>query len=413
MESYHARIKAFDGKPDIEIEPETKTVRIFGREIVVPDVLESVSDDGTQAVINIVGPMSQDGPSPIDLFFGENGVAYSDIRAAFQDADDMMIGSEGGTITVNINTPGGEVSGVDETRTVIKDIESRREIVFINRGAMTSGGEFLASGGTRVLAGSEVDRFGSIGVVTNILDFSEAMKRFGIENHIITNTESKDKRPDVSTEEGRQIIRDQLDEVFDVFKDRMIESGVSEEVIKELAGRVVLTRKAIDVGLADSIIGTESGRTISDQSMSAEDNPPADAGTNQEEVMNLQEAMTQNPAIKAEVEALEAKAAEAGAAKEREAVQSRINAASPYLSNKDYPTVAPIAVKVLAGEASEDILTATVAAIDAVRESVKSDEAADVSENTEATPPADPASDKGSEDQIATDSRVDKIRAAL
>jgi hypothetical protein len=229
------------------------------------------------------------------------------------------------------------------------------------------------------------------------------MEKFGIKQHVITNTESRDKRPDMSTEQGREIVRDQLDEIFDVFKDRMISGGVSAETIKELAGRVVLTRSAIESGLCESVLGqktdidgtqlTSDTESVSDDAGDSDHNqPPADiAGTTQEDAMNLQEAIAQNPAITEEIEAIKAESFSAGAASEKEAVTARIESAKSYLANDAYPSaVSDLAVKVVVGDAGKEALDACVTMWDASKESANSESAKEETEEMGDTPPESP-----------------------
>lgn len=398
MEEYVARIASLPENFDI------KTIEIFGQEIEVIDVLESVTAD--TATINIIGPMSMDGPDLIDLFFGEKGVAYSEIQSAFKTADSKLsetIGDTGGTILTNINTPGGEVSGVDETRSVIADVASRREVVFVNRGHMTSGGEFLASAATKVVSSGEVAVFGSIGVVVSMFDFSKLMDRIGIKQHVITNTDAGSKRADPGTEEGREIIKVTLDEIAEVFFDRMESTGkISRETLKKLDGGIVLSRRAVELGLADEIINGGSV-TVSAAATDEQINklPAVSAGSTEEiDAMTLQEAIAQNPAMQKEVDALVQSGFEAGAAKEKEAIEARVKVAKPFLGNSKYPKVSDLAIQVMVGEEAESTLKACVTVLDMGAEAEASTAAQAETAAIEAnggTPPNDPTGEKGSE----------------
>lgn len=84
-----------------------------------------------------------------------------------------------------------------------------------------------------------------------------------------------------------------------------------------------------------------------------------------EHQMNLQEFLAANPAARAEYDAAIAAARTEG----ETAMKATVTAVAPFLTSKDYPpTIAATAVKVLTGEVDQTVLSACVAAVDAVKE---------------------------------------------
>ncbi len=330
----------------IKSTPESKIVEIFGRKIERPDVLESL--DKTEAVIRIDGPLSMDGPDDWDLYFGYNGTSYLELQQAMIDADEYL--DDDGIVTVKINTPGGNVAGVDETWSVINKIAQNRTVSFVNTGMIASAGEWLASAATNVYASSETDIFGSIGVAVNAFDLTDYYKQFGIEMVTLTNTASKNKRPDIRTEEGKKIIQDELDEFYSVFEKRMNAGGVTTENLGKLQGAITLTENAIKLGLAHGM---------------AENNESAPQAGEVETAMNLQEFLAQNPTAQAELDAEKKTAFAAGAKSESDKINVRIDKAKPYLSNANYSAkITNLAAQVITGEKNSDILEACIVMYD-------------------------------------------------
>jgi ClpP class serine protease len=390
----------FDGYAARLIEAAPKAAIPVGMGVSVPDVLTGVSGD--TARIRISGPMTAEAPTPLDVVLGEAGTAYPHILDAIRAADEQLganVGPTGGRVVVDIDTPGGEVRGIEAVHAAFAAVAERREVEFVNGGRMTSGGAWLASAGTRITSKGEASMFGSVGVIVNTLDISAALEKFGVKRVSITNTVGAEKAPDISTDTGRAAIRARLDEIYSVFRDRVTARGtISAEQVDALRGSVVLTRAAIAIGLADGLYS---------------DQPPAkSAGQKQEThiMASLKEIIASDPAVAAEVETLKAQAFEAGAAQEKQAIVARVEKARPFLSNPDYgQKVSEVATKVVMGEVSAEALVTVVSVLDAQREQVNSDAAVKATVAVGPTPAADPIPDPAR--ALATENEA--IKAAL
>lgn len=116
---------------------------------------------------------------------------------------------------------------------------------------------------------------------------------------------------------------------------------------------------------------------------------PAATGESVKEVApmakKLNELLADNPAAKAELDELIVAARQEG----KSAVEARVTAAKSYIGNASYPgKVQEVALKVIAGETSTDTLLAVVAAVDAVMETKKGEQAASTPEAGQETPAA-------------------------
>ena len=105
---------------------------------------------GDTAIIEIRGTLTNR-PSFIGSFLGFNTTSYNDIQAAIEtiEADDTIK-----KVRLIIDSPGGVVTGVDETWTAIKALAKTREVVAENHGMIASGAYWLASAANKIVATS-------------------------------------------------------------------------------------------------------------------------------------------------------------------------------------------------------------------------------------------------------------------
>ena len=109
----------------------------------------------------------------------------------------------------------------------------------------------------------------------------------------------------------------------------------------------------------------------------AGENNSGDAGENiqEDKSMTLKEIMATDPAVKAEVEALQAESKKTGVIEGRAEIQSRIDASVNYIGNENYPKIDALAIKVLKGESNPSALEGAVTAYDMLKEQGNSDDA--------------------------------------
>ena len=311
------------------------------------------SFDGVDARIRINGPLSVAGPDLFDIFFGFVGVSYTDIVAATELAAED-VDPKTGKVFFDFNTPGGTVDGVDKTFQAISALSSTHHTIAANHGDIASAGMWLASGCREIVAMTPVAFTGSIGVVVAGFDISQMLEDMGVKKVVITNHEATDKWPDISTESGQQIIRDELDAIYDVFASRVISGrkNMTRSDIDRLKGTMKVSKDALNIGLIDSISGVDVIK------------PPAAAGKPKEEAsnMDLKALLAANPEAKTEYDAAITVAADTARAEGETAgiikgkkvgideVKAVYAVALPILSSQHYPE----AMKKRVGEKAQD-----------------------------------------------------------
>jgi len=226
---------------------ESETTEVDTKEVSVKSLEEQyeyVFKAGeASTTINITGPLSEDGPDGFDVMRGYGGTSYANIRRAIVEASLTE-----GPIYLNVNSPGGTSTGLDETYQAIKKVSDTREVVVINSGLVASAAFWLASASTKMVARVETAMVGSVGVAVSTVDFSGFYSEMGIEIINLTNDASTDKRPDLTTEEGKQVIIEELNQIYSVFEKRILAFGVDREKLRAIKGAVVIADKAIELG---------------------------------------------------------------------------------------------------------------------------------------------------------------------
>jgi protease-4 len=208
------------------------------------------SIDGKVAKLTIVGGMSEQGPDWIDLYLGYGGVSYANIRRAIDEA----IGAKVERIDIAMNTGGGNIDYLEETADKIKEaVTLGIQVDVYNGGMIASAGVWLAAPASNIYGVGKTSTIGSIGVVVEGYDFSEYYKRMGIESVTIVNTDSPNKRLDLTNDADKAILRKELDDIAGIFFEHVAsERKISVESLKELKGTMIISADAEAIGLMDS-----------------------------------------------------------------------------------------------------------------------------------------------------------------
>ena len=176
------------------------------------------------------------------MFFG--GVTiYGDIRRAIDSANaDESVNQ----IVLHIDSPGGEVDGVDETAMAIK--KSAKKITARVEGMAASAAYWLASQASEIVASSPTDYVGSIGVVCEY---------YPSDSESIVLTTAKNKRPDIESDAGRAAVLKPMIDIHNIFVARVSAGrGVPADVVDSDAfgsGWVVTADSGFAVGMVDRV----------------------------------------------------------------------------------------------------------------------------------------------------------------
>ena len=211
------------------------------------------------ANIKIEGTLEQE--STISSSLMGPTTSYKDIEEATQRADaDPFVQK----IAYHIDSPGGNWNGLDYAAEVIKTAEKPTEAI-VYTGAH-SGGYYLASQADKIYAATKGSSIGSIGIASEVYERSKEEEQKGIKRYVLTNTLSKDKRPDIKEEEGYAVYQERLDALYDIFENRVVDGrkqsvkDFTADTVRGLKGRSVTAEKALELGFIDGILSEMSGK---------------------------------------------------------------------------------------------------------------------------------------------------------
>lgn len=256
---------------------------------------------GNSAQISVEGVITNK-PSFLAMLFGGGNTTYPDLISALAEAD---ANDSVEKITLMIDSPGGNFDGLFDALAAIQATSKPVEAVISNLGA--SAAYAIASQADRIVATNVSARIGSVGVVATFqVDEDEVS---------ITSTEAPNKRPDVTTEEGRAIVREELDALHGIFVDA-IASGRGTTVEKINAefgqGATLLAGDALKRGMIDAIQAPALKAVKSTQSTTAKSGKQPETGK-----MDLKELQAQHPDVYAA-------AVQTGVDKERDRVTAHL-----------------------------------------------------------------------------------------
>lgn len=207
---------------------------------------------GNVAVVPVVGPIFR----YANLFTEISGATSTQVLATdLQRAlDDPKVKS----IVLNIDSPGGVASGINELAEMIYAGRSRKRIVAYIGGIGASAAYWIASAAGEIVI-DEASLAGSIGVVVEAV--VEDDKKAGRARYQIVSRNAPNKRPDLGTEEGRAKLGETIDAMAEVFVSKVARNlGVAAEKVPEMGdhGGIRVGADAVKHGLAHRTGSLES-----------------------------------------------------------------------------------------------------------------------------------------------------------
>jgi ClpP class serine protease len=257
-----------------------------------------VDTEGT-AYISVEGVLTKN-RDPIAAFFMGANTAYRDLVAQVKAAaSDPTIKR----ISMFVDSGGGMVDGLFEALDAISAAAQVKPISVTSDNAH-SAAFAIASVAGNIQATSRGAMFGSVGVATTYFVEENAVT--------LTSTEAPDKRPDVTTEEGREAVVAQLDAIHDLFVGQIAQGrGTTPEIVNASFGRGAsfVAEEALSRGMIDSIAQPRVAAV-------------SDFEAKESKHMDISELKASHPEL---CEALRAEGVEEGIRKERDRVNAHLN----------------------------------------------------------------------------------------
>ena len=161
-------------------------------------------------------------------------------------------------IVIRIDSPGGGVAPSQEIYNAVKRVKSEynKTIVASMGTVAASGGYYIAVASDRVLANPGT-LTGSIGVIMQMANFEELLKKVGVKNFVIKSGRYKDIGSPFRTmkEDDRQLLQSVMDDVHRQFIEAVADGRSLDVVDVEVLadGRVFTGRQAKDSLLVDEL----------------------------------------------------------------------------------------------------------------------------------------------------------------
>jgi ClpP class serine protease len=183
---------------------------------------------------------------PLLAMFGGGNTAYADIIAAVASAQrDPAVSS----IELDVASPGGSIEGLFDCLTAL---ETSTKPVTLARCSMACSAAYaLAATARKIEATNVAASFGSVGVAMSLYVDPDVVN--------IASTNAPNKRPDVTTAEGKASIRSFLDDVHALFVESVARGRktTAARVNADFGrGGIVLARAAKSKGMIDALPGT-------------------------------------------------------------------------------------------------------------------------------------------------------------
>lgn len=214
---------------------------------------EYVSGDGSDKIVAV--PVEGEITSSDDTLGGTQPTATPEglADALRQAADDTSVAA----VVLEINSPGGGVTASDEMHQSILDFKKNtgKPVVVSMGDTAASGGYYISTAADRIVA-NETTLTGSLGVIFELNNFSEAAHRYGIKQVVIKSGKYKDignAFREMKPEE-REIFQSIVDDSYSEFVDVISEGrDIPKDRVREIAdGRPYSGSQAKELGLVDS-----------------------------------------------------------------------------------------------------------------------------------------------------------------
>ena len=357
------------------------------------DPLDDIyEEDGEEACIKVEGPLTQAEPSALAKFFGFGGTSYASILKAVDRAkENFQIKG----IRLAVNSPGGEVAGVDHVWQALRGCG--KNCTAENHGLMASAAYWLSCACDKITAMSPAAETGSIGVVAVGIDDSDLMKNLGVKKVTILSKNAPDKSYDFSTAKGRSSIQARADEVESVFLSRVAEGrGKTVEDVKANFGqgrlKIAMHQDgnpcacAMHCGMIDAVTPMTPDTASRQQAGFKVPHTTINLKTNGGKHMTLVEFLASEPGAKADYDKAILAATTSGRA-EMQAIAKRVG---KYLTAEVYaksPVISAQVVKALSGEATAESVENAVTMYDLITEQQKQAAAVKETQTIGETPP--------------------------
>jgi len=255
------------------------------------------------AVIGIYGPLMH---RRLAGDFPSGGpTTYGEIRKSFDLAmeDDAVHG-----VVFDIDSPGGEVSGVFDFAEHVYQSRSKKPITaVVNESAYSAAYLIACAAGTIILP--RTGGVGSVGVIATHADFSRRNEQNGI---TVTHVFAGDRKADYSphhplSEEAMVLLQGSVNENYQLFVETVAKyRGMDVQAVINTQAGTFEGQKAVAIGFADKVSAVDAAISGANKRVGSRlITATAESGANKKEstVMTREELQEKHPELVAQIEA--------------------------------------------------------------------------------------------------------------
>lgn len=212
---------------------------------------QTAQADGDVAILPLHGVIANRMSMFDDISGGTSSEAFN------QNFQRALRSSTTKAIVLDVNSPGGAVSGSAETSAMIFNARGTKPIVAHVNATCASAAYWIASAADEIVV-TPTGSVGSIGVLAVHTDISGAMEKAGVKKTIVKAGQRKaDAHPyGPLADEVRDRIQASVDSAYEMFvTDVARNRGVSPDIVRNGfgLGAMVDAREAVEQGMADSV----------------------------------------------------------------------------------------------------------------------------------------------------------------
>lgn len=219
-----------------------------GKMVALPDVWAArgaTRSAGDVAVVPVMGVLTQRG--------GWFGMSVESIRANLRTA---VADPNVKAIVFEYDSPGGEVSGIEELATEMRQARSAKPTVAVANSMAASAAYYLAAQASEVLV-TPSGEIGSVGVYAAHEDWSRALDQLGVTVTLVSAGEGKvdGNMFEPLTDEVRADMQMDIDRYYQMFTSAVAKGrGVAvDQVRNEWKAKVYGAKEAVSIGMADAV----------------------------------------------------------------------------------------------------------------------------------------------------------------
>src|SRR5262245_55799948 len=201
------------------------------------------------------------GDAKVLSMFSGDGIGVLQIQGAIDDSQTVLTELKRlkempwvKAIVVRIDSPGGAVAPTQEIFEEIQRSKKQKPFIASMGGMATSGGYYIAAACDKIVANPGT-LTGSIGVIMQLSNIEELMKKIGVKGVNVKSGQNKDIGSPFQplSPEGKEILQSLVDNVHSQFVAAVAKGrSMDEAQVRKLAdGRVYSGAQAKDLGLID------------------------------------------------------------------------------------------------------------------------------------------------------------------